>query len=429
VYGVSKWNEVKEMTKILNIIWHDLIKLSRDRIALLFMILLPVLLTVVMGLIAGTAGSNEELQKIPIAIVNRDGSEITVKLLEELRKEESMLFEELSEEELYAQVRNVGVEAGFILEKGFGEKIKAGEAPEIKVVKVRSSVSYMAVERMINSAISRMKVKEGTKAYFSGKLPVMDASAKEILLSDVEKRMEDDLRSETLVSVETRMYSDGSESGEYDSKAQSSMGMAVMFVMFTLMLGAGEILEEKKNNTWGRLNITPTSKATIILGKTLSTFVRGWAQVLFLMFFGSLVFGVSWGNSFPVTVLLFSVYLLSVTSIGMFLSTIVKTNAQLGAFSSIFIICTSMLSGCYWPVEIMPAGMQQIAAFFPQYWAMKGLTNTVVGNLGQQSVTNHLLILTGVALVFFTLSVIKGRFRVGPVNPVIQQGVSSEDMA
>ncbi|MCX7923812.1 MAG: ABC transporter permease [Clostridia bacterium] len=398
--------------KILNIIKFDLIKLSRDKTLWFFILILPIFLTFVIGAAMGSATSTEE-PKIPVAIVNNDTSKLSMNLMDEIKKDKTIYIEELKEDEIYDRVKNARVEVGFIIPKDFGVKYEKGETPEIKVLKLPSSVDYRAIEGIINNAFTKLGMMEGTKAYFSEKMRKLDSGAKKVILEDISKKVGENLQKTPVVSVQNTRYTGDKESIQYNGKAQSSIGMAVMFVMFTLIMGSGQILEEKKQNTWARLITSPTHSSTLLFGRILSTFIKGWVQIFLLIIFGKFVMGVNWGSSLPATIIVMSVYLLSVTSIGMFLASIVKTNAQLGAFSSVFIISSSMLSGCYWPVEIMPENMQQIAAFLPQYWAMKALTSTVVGSMGLEAVIKPLAVLVCIGIVFFVLNIIRGGTSIG----------------
>jgi ABC-type Na+ efflux pump permease subunit len=80
----------------------------------------------------------------------------------------------------------------------------------------------------------------------------------------------------------TRYYKD-QKSFQYNGKAQLSMGYLVMFVMFAVVFGAGEILDERKINTWDRLAIAPVGMGKVISGKLLSNYIRGALQIAFLI--------------------------------------------------------------------------------------------------------------------------------------------------
>jgi ABC-2 type transport system permease protein len=99
---------------------------------------------------------------------------------------------------------------------------------------------------------------------------------------------------------------------------------------------------------------------------------------------------------------------------GIFMATFVKTNSQLSAIAAIVVTCTTMISGCYWPLELEPQIMQNIAVLFPQYWAMKGMRNVIENGMGIESVVTPVLVLALMGIVYFIGSVIMSGLKTGP---------------
>ena len=71
----------------------------------------------------------------------------------------------------------------------------------------------------------------------------------------------------------------------------------------------------------------------------------------------------------------------------------------------------AMLGGCYWPVEITPPFMQQLAKLTPTGWAMVGLKNTVARGMGVESVLVPCAALLGMAVVFFAVGLSRLRLE------------------
>ena len=67
------------------------------------------------------------------------------------------------------------------------------------------------------------------------------------------------------------------------------------------------------------------------------------------MLFGKFIMGVDWGNSFFYFLIIQHISFMC-HRLGMFGNS-GKNNAQLGAYASIIIVSTSMLSGYYWPMN------------------------------------------------------------------------------
>ena len=396
--------------RVLCIAWYDVIRLLRDRTTLLIIMVIPIILTVVMGFAYGS-GSSEETPKIPVGIAADDHSDFVRELIERIKKDTSIKAIEMNRQEVVEGIKESKLEAGFIIPEDFTENIKEGKTG-IHVLKQPASTGYVVAQQVIMAAFTGLNIKEASKVYFDNFLEVSKMENRELIVSRITERFEKKLEGPSTVTVEDIRVSGSEESLDFDGMAQSSIGITVMFVMFTVILGVGVILEDKKNRTWERLSSTPVGTATIMLGKVLGVFLKSWIQVGILILFCHFVLGVGWGNSLHATILLISVYLLCLTTLGMLLSTIVKTNAQLAAYSSVFIISTSMLAGCYWPLEIVPKFMQKTAMIFPQYWTVKALNNTVGANMGLGSILPHITVLVFMAGVFFILSAAVEKVRV-----------------
>lgn len=401
--------------EILNIAIYDLLKLIREKTALIVAFLMPVIFIAVLGSI--NFGSGSEAARIPVGIVNYDNGKVSGDLIDEIEKDNTVNIRVLNEKELTDAVKNADVDVGFIIPENFSSLLTTGAVPEIKVLKLPSSADFMVIEGIIGSAYSKLGIKNSIQLFFNEKMKAANISGKDSIAAEMGQKLDANLEGPALVSVETKTYSENSTAKKTDARVQYTLGFTIMFVMWAVVFSAGETLQEKKTNTWGRLNMTPAGKHRIVLGKILGTFLRGWVQVIFLIFFSKFIMGITWGDSTAATVIVVSIYLLCVTSFGMFLSSMVKTNAQLGAISSIIITCTCMLAGCYWPLEIVPEYMQKLAQIFPQYWAMKGLTASV-GSQGLGIIATPVLVLAGMGLLFFLLSMIKGVFSSSFLRPV-----------
>ncbi|MDP4093729.1 MAG: ABC transporter permease [Bacillota bacterium] len=395
--------------KIFSIAKFDLIKMLRDKTSFVIMLVLPIAFIVIFG---GLAGGSYGDTKIPVGITNLDKSRISTSLLDEIKKDNTLEISELDKDTLYDKVKNANVEIGFVIPGDFSQKITEGKDAEIQTIKLSESADYSVIQGIINNAFTKLRLKEGTISYLEENMKNIPGTDIEKIIPELGKIIDANLSKPELITVNETKFADKNKTTDYDPKANMSISAILMFVMYTVVLGAGDILEEKKVNTWGRLSITPTSRSTVICGKVFGTFLKGWVQIALVMLFGKFVMGVNWGTSMLDTIILISVYLLCVTGLGMFMSTLVKTNAQLGAISAIVITATTMLAGCYWPLDFEPVIMQKIAVLFPQYWANLGLTNTVVGGLGIETIVTPVLILLGMGVVYFALSVLGGRFKV-----------------
>jgi ABC-2 type transport system permease protein len=390
------------MMRILNIIKYDLVKMTRDKTALLFMVLLPCVVIFVFGNISSSGTS-----KIPSGIVNLDRGTVSDELIKELKNDKVVSFEEYQEEDLLKDIGDSTIEAGLIIPSGFTKDILNGKTPVIKVIKLKESENVMVMERSVTNAMAEVRDKDIIVEFFTKAMNIDSQAADEL-----GKKVEENLKKPNLVDVQNVKYEGKLESKNNANKASTTVGFMIMFVMMTIIFaGAGVILEEKKDNTWFRLILTPTGSSVILLGNVLATFIKGFLQVVFIVLFSKFVLNVNWGSSLPALIILMTVFILCVTGIGIFLSTLVKTNSQLNAVASIVVTCTTMVSGCYWPLELEPELMRNIAVVFPQYWAMKGMRSVIESNLGFEAILQNVMILAAIGVIFFAASVLRGGLR------------------
>ena len=180
--------------------------------------------------------------------------------------------------------------------------------------------------------------------------------------------------------------------------------------MFTVLFQAGDILSERRIGTWGRLLSTPVSRAAIIGGKALGSYAVGLTQVLILVLFGRYVFRINFGPNMWAVVAILALMVAVVTGLGLFMSTLVETMAQLQAMAPIVIVSTCMLGGCYWPLEMVTPLMQTVAKVTPQAWAMTALTDVILRGQTLASTASSLGVLACFGLVFFVLGAVRIKY-------------------
>ena len=102
----------------------------------------------------------------------------------------------------------------------------------------------------------------------------------------------------------------------------------------------------------------------------------------------------------------FVMFLFSLIAVGISLVIISFSNSRsaAGALQNLIITPTVMLSGCFWPVEVMPKSLQKIANFLPQRWTLDTLTKLQEGNEFSGLYLNF-MILFAFAAAFFLIAV------------------------
>jgi ABC-2 type transport system permease protein len=198
---------------------------------------------------------------------------------------------------------------------------------------------------------------------------------------------------------------------EANGTDQSSPGNLVTFGLITLLATAIVLVEERNNGTLRRLVTSPLSQITLLTGKILGPLLVGLIQMTILILVGQLVFGVLWGRSPLALTLVVLAFDLAAVSIGIFLSTVVKTTAQATGIMIAASMGMGALGGSWWPLDITPPFMQTIGHFFPSAWAMDGFQSIILRGAGVTEVIIPVLALLGFAVLFFGLGVWRFRYE------------------
>ena len=192
-----------------------------------------------------------------------------------------------------------------------------------------------------------------------------------------------------------------------DGFEQSSPGMLVTFSLVFLLNGTLVLIVERQQGTLRRLLVMPMRKAAIMFGKLGGIYVAGLLQAAILIVAGAFLFGVPWGQA-PVALLVMVLsFAFSITSLGMLIAGVARTYAQANALANILMYTVAALGGAWWPIEIVPGWMQQIARLTPTYWAMQGFQDIIVRGLGLAAVLPD----AGVLLLFGVLYLSIGLWR------------------
>ena len=160
--------------------------------------------------------------------------------------------------------------------------------------------------------------------------------------------------------------------------SQAVPGTMVMFTMLILLTsGAILLVVERQHGLLRRLASTPITPGAIIAGKWTARMALGVVQVSFAMLVGRLVFGVDWGSSLPMVVLVLVAWASFNASFGLLLGNLARTQPQMAGGGVLTTMILAALGGCWWPIEITPKWMQSFALALPTGWTMDALHKLV----------------------------------------------------
>ncbi|MGM0379717.1 MAG: ABC transporter permease [Bacillota bacterium] len=363
---------------MLNIIKFNLLKLKNDYTIIVLMTILTLGLTFAFNL-----GFNSGY-KTRVDIVNKNGNDEIIKELLEDKKYNFKLSDKKTSE---IKLLNNRISAILVLEDDI-----------VKIISLKKDVEIMSFKNFIKEKFSIINNKKSIVESINKNIPNTNKE-------DIQKRVNDSYKYRKILKVE-EISNYTEEKIPYN---HNFFGFSIYFISFTLVYGIANILKEKENNTWDRLLIFPMKRDKVILGNMIVTVLIGIIQLIIIFGLGSLLFDLNILNNWINISIILILYLFTITSIGLFISTIVDTHAQLSTISPVVLTSSAMIGGCMWPLEVVSSKvMLLLSNFVPQKWVIQGIKKTIVYNANLNEIFIELLIILLFGLFFYIL----GMYRV-----------------
>jgi len=383
------------MKKLLYIALNELLLLLKDRMAVVWMVILPLAMTAIMGLIFGDLGGGSGAVAIDLPVVDQDGSEAAAMVLDMLSQTENLHLETIYDEEMARQLVRDGKRAGaMVIPSGFGAAMSSGQPTALELVVVPGGQTTPLLEGMVR----------GVAGGFSNVQTTVEVAISEVQRATGSTDLDYDGIAERAVAtalerledppIRARVTTVGStEETEFDIFDQVVPGYAVMFAMFSVLSAAGGILEEKERGTFKRLFISPVARWSLLGGKLVAQFLMGVGQILLMFLFGALTFHVQLGNSLVGLLLITLATCWATTSLGILLVSVIRSRKQIHPITTLIILGSSAIGGSWYPLFMMPKAVQQVARVTLVSWAMEGYNRLMILGGSLTDVWMHIAVL------------------------------------
>jgi ABC-2 type transport system permease protein len=133
----------------------------------------------------------------------------------------------------------------------------------------------------------------------------------------------------------------------------------------TMILTAFSLVREKERGTMEQLIVTPIRPLELMLGKITPYVFIGLLSFCIVLFLGTYWFGVPLKGSLPLLVSLSLLFLITTLTLGIFISTVAKTQLQAMQMAFAFILPSVLLSGFMFPRDTMPIVVQWMGGIVP----------------------------------------------------------------
>ena len=176
-----------------------------------------------------------------------------------------------------------------------------------------------------------------------------------------------------------------------------------------LLLTAQNITRENELGTLEQLNVTPMTKIQFIAAKLIPFWLLSLLIFSIGLVIGKLVFGIPTRGSLALVFLAAMAYLVVVLGLGLWISTITRTQQQSMFVAFFLILIFLLMSGLFTPVDSMPRWAQGVAEANPVKHFVGVMRAVLVRGAGLETVGGPILGLAGAGVGVLALAVVRYR--------------------
>jgi ABC-2 type transport system permease protein len=379
--------------KALEIARISILRTFRDRMGLFFIVALPMILVIVLGVTYGGMGAAR------IGVSDEDGSPLSTALTGGLATSEVRL--EVRTYATAAELRDA-VERGFVIvglvvPAGYDNVIRSGGPATVELV--AQPQSYASVVRTaIESAVARQNGQIAAARF---------AAATNGVTFDAALAAARD-RQPAVAGMSVAVDAVVAATLNPNGFAVGAQSQVILFMFLTSLTGASVVVSTRQLGISRREFSTPTGIASIIAGEALGRFTFALFQGGFIVVASALLFGVDWINV-PATAAIIVAFALVASGAAMLVATVVSNEHQVSALGPAVGMIFGLLGGTMVPIEVFPEIMRTVSHVTPHAWAIDAFHRLLLQGGGLVDVAPQVGVLLGMAALVLGLAII--RFR------------------
>ena len=361
------------------------LRLVRDRTALFFMTVLPVVVIVIIGVTFGSDGGVE------IGVV--DGSPGSVagdRILQSMDGASGTRVTTFdSVDDLRGAVRRQSVSAGVVLPAGLDAAVAAGDATITFVALPDSQSASLAHDVVLSAAATVLAPADAAR--FAADVTGVDAETATRTAVAVAAALPP-------IDVATVDVGRAQRTGLSRFSLVAPQNL-VLFVFINAMASGAALVRMRRTGVLRRVLAGPGGSVTIIAGVLAAWVIVALLQSLLILAVGRIAFDVDWGAPAAAAALVVAFALVGAGA-GLIVGALGGNEDRVGAITPPIGIVMGALGGCMVPLEVFSPTMRGVAHLVPQYWAMTAWQRLIFDGDGIAGIAVPLLVLLGFAAVF-----------------------------
>ncbi len=185
--------------------------------------------------------------------------------------------------------------------------------------------------------------------------------------------------------------------------------VGIILQLVTLFLTAFSVVRERERGTLEQLFVTPVGRAGLLIGKLVPYALMGFIETLIVLLVMVFVFGVPIHGSITLLLTLVGLFLLTSLGMGLFVSTVARTQVLAFQLGFIIMLPSILLSGFIFPREGMPWPIWLISFALPATYFIEILRGIILRSADLRDLLPQVWGLAACFVVVMSLSLL--RFR------------------
>ncbi len=339
----------------------------REKVALFWLFLFPIVLMLLLGSIFGRSGQ----ANINIGVVDLDNSMLSRGVVSALEGIKAFKLKSGGEEKLKQDLRDGKLNAVLVLDRGFLQSLQQGRAAKATIYVDQSSatvadITYSSVSQVLD------KIAQGM-----ARMPTLIEVRKQSVVSD--------------------------EMSYVDFIVPGVLAMTLMSTgMFGLSLS---FVQYREKGILRRIKVSPLPLSRFLGSELTAALIMCFLQAVVLLVIGKLVFKIHVRGNFLYIAVLVLLGAASFLALGFMVASLSKTLKTAEMTSNAITFPMMFLSGVFFPLSIMPPFLAAIARLLPLYYLGHALREVMIMGKPIWMVWGDIAVLVGVGIVCFLASV------------------------
>ena len=372
-------------SRLLSLIRKEFIQILRDPRTLYITFAIPVIQIFLLGYTA-----TSDVRNVPLAVFDQDRSPASRALLDAYRAADyfRLEFDVDSEEAVRQLIDNGQARAGLVIPPDYGEDLAAGRTAQVAFVLAGTDPTVastaLAAANLIgqNHATRITLEKLAARGQASAFTPAID--------------------------VRTQVWYNPDLVSAY-FMIPALIGMILQLI--TSMLTATAIVRERERGTIEQLIVTPIRSWELIVGKITPYVFIALFDTLEVLFVGTVWFKVPIVGDLGLLLTLSSLFLVGSLGIGLFISTVAKTQQEAMMLSWFTLLPTVFLSGFFFPLAAMPWFLQALSYVIPLRYYLIIIRSILLKGIGAEALTVEIAALAIFGIVMMGAAALRFRKR------------------